>query len=612
VVVTRTTTGTVVRWEAPSAESLADVFPGLKIKALCGVGGMGAVYRAEQIRLGRAVAVKVLPLLEAPDLEARERFEREARILSGLNHPHVLHIHDFGALPDGTLYIVTEWAGGGDLAKKLNNQSHPLDQVQAWVRQIAEALMATHSHGVIHRDLKPGNVLVFEDGRISLADFGLAHATGAFAAPITGTGAIFGTYEYMAPEQMESAGNVTPATDLYALGVITYQMITGRVPRGSYTRPSRLAKVPSEVDAFFDSALAADADRRPASAADFVLRFERACNAPRRRRQRQVIELGVAVVILALAWSRTEVILAESRANRAEETVRPSHTPESRVPTVRTSQPGTHALGPVPQALIADKLIDGADEVGDPEFVSLFVFDPITSSLPILSASSSSGTVGAQAAEPLSAVTPPPAPDSALATVGESGTASNSAAPGNVPWTWLLPDLQIAAQTFSGEWRMEGGELVSDDSRCALSLPVGGAINYDIAVEFTRRSGRNSVVLFLPTLSGVGTLEVDASEGGIAGLQLIDGENMRAQKKFFPANLVNGEQHRLVVEVRGDQVSATWDGEPRITWALSGHRLSIPRIWKIRPEIGLGVGSWSSSTTFHRIAYRALPAKLKP
>lgn len=603
VVTNRAATGAVVRWEAPSAESLADAFPGLKIQALCGVGGMGAVYRAEQIRLGRAVAVKVLPQLDKPDPEARERFEREARILSGLNHPHVLHIHDFGSLPDGTLYIVTEWAGGGDFAKLLDGKAHSLEQVQIWVRQIAEALQATHGHGVIHRDLKPGNVLVFEDGRLSLADFGLAHASGgSFRVPLTTNGSIFGTFEYMAPEQMESALNVTHSADLYALGVMTYLMITGRVPRCSYTRPSRLVKVPAEVDAFLDSALAHDVKRRPADAAEFARLFELACNAPHRRRQRQLVGLGIALVVLALAWSRAEVILAERRAELALATAVTKS--EDFLPPLEVARPS-----PPPETGPATMLAPPAPLAppADPEFVSVFSAEPISASLPLVSL---------RPAPELEPDTEPSIDATAEAT-SEVATAGEHAAvaaappkPASVPapaWTWVLPEVKPDLHTWGGEWRLSGGELFSGGGRCALSLPVRGVARYDIAVEFTRTAGANSVVLFLPTSAGVGAFEVDAWNAGLAGLQLIDGADMRRQNQSFTARLINGEKCRLIIEVRGDQVAANWNGEPRMSWALQGRKLSIPALWQLQPDIGVGLGSWDSPTIFHRIAYRAWP-----
>jgi len=572
VVAKRTTTGAMVRWEAPSAESLSDAFPGLKIKALCGVGGMGAVYRAEQTRLGRAVAVKVLPPLETPDLEARERFEREARILSDLNHPHVLHIHDFGALPDGTLYIVTEWASGGDLRTLLAGKAHSLAQVQTWVRQISDALMETHAQGIIHRDLKPGNVLVFGDGRLSLADFGLAHATGGgLTAPLTTNGSLFGTFEYMAPEQMEAACNVSPATDLYALGVMTYQMLTGRVPHCAYTRPSRLVKVPPEVDAFLDSALAHDAKRRPANAADFSKFFELACNAPQRRRQRQLIGLGLALVVLALAWSRAEVMMADRRLADYSSTL------EIKAP---------RATMPLPAATAAESeaAVDLASpRLPAPEFESVFSVEPIHASLPLV--------------------------ELRPARAGGPDKVSPSS-PGLVPWTSVLTGLKPEDRARAGDWKMVEGELVSGEDVCALILPVVAATRYDIAIEFTRTAGVGAVVVFLPTTAGLGALELDALNAGIAGLQLVNGASLKQHGESFPARIRNGAKHRLTVEVRGDQVAASWDGEPRMIWDLKGRKLSLPPLWPVRT--GLGVGSWRSPTIFHRISYRVSPAGVSP
>jgi|UPI000695FAD6 serine/threonine protein kinase len=605
-VITHTTTGAVIRWEAPPAEKLADIFPGLKIKALCGVGGMGAVYRAEQTRLGRSVAVKVLPRLEAPDPEARERFEREAKILSGLNHPHVLHIHDFGALPDGTLYIVTEWAGAGDLAKLLNGKPHPLEQVQVWVHQISQALIATHSHGIIHRDLKPGNVLVFDNGSLSLADFGLAHAAGGgLTGPITSSGAVFGTFEYMAPEQMESAGNATPATDIYALGVMTYQMITGRVPRGSYARPSRIVNVPVELDAFLDSAMANEAGLRPTSAAEFAHRFELACNAPCRRRQKRWISLGIALLFVAVAWSVIEFVLAQRDANRAEEIAR---IPPAVYPATPASSKPPAASPTSPDATETTSRSAADDDLfaTSSDFVSAFTVEAISTSLPI-------EKLGATpASPPVPAIASSEQSDLAAQAAAPSAPAEQTEPPKNAAWIWVSPKINPATQSITGEWRFNGGELTSGAGLCVLALPVRDTTHYDVAIEFTRNSGKNSIALILPTTAGSGTLEVDAWDSGLAGLQLIDGADLRHQARTFPARLINGEKHRLIVEVRGDQVTAIWDGEPRMSWSLQGCKLTLPGLWQLRPDTGLGIGTWMSPSTIHRIAYRCWPESPKP
>lgn len=579
------------RWQAPEASALTDSFPGLRVAALAGVGGMSAVYRAEQWRLGRTVAVKILPLATAPDGEARERFEREARILSGLNHPHILQIHDFGALSDGTLYLVTEWAGGGDLSKLIDGKAHPPAQVIAWVKQIAAALDAAHARGIIHRDLKPANVLVLGDGRLTLADFGLAHAgTGGFATGLTVTGAIFGTFEYMAPEQMESAGRVTPASDLYALGVMTYQMLTGRVPRGAYARPSRLARVPSEVDAFLDRAMSNDPALRPASGAEFGRLLEQACNAPARRRQRQLIGLGATLVALALVWARAEIRRSEREAAAAEARsaalVAEARLQEARLQEARRER--AEALAQAEAARAAQALAESSPP-------------PVPEPVPPPVAPLPAPAAPVETAAP--AESPAPSPIDAGRESGEAGNPDTPA----VPWSWVLPEVKPQTDALVGDWRIARGELVSGEGRCALALPVRPAVNYDVALEFTRNSGKNSVAVFLPTLAGVGSFEIDAWDLGIGGLQLINGQDMRRTERFFPARMENGETHRLILEVRGNRVSATWDGDTRMSWDLSEQRLRIPPLWPVRPEIGLGVGTWMSSVTFHRIAYRSWP-----
>jgi hypothetical protein len=520
---------------------------------------MGAVYRAEQTRLGRAVAVKVLPPLLAPDPEALERFEREARILSELNHPHVLHIHDFGSLEDGTLYIVTEWAIGGDLRKVLDGKAHSLEQVQDWVRQICEALTETHGQGIIHRDLKPGNVLVFADGRLSLADFGLAQAKSVGStAPLTNHGALFGTFEYMAPEQMDPAGNVTPAADLYALAVMTYQMITGRVPHCSYTRPSRIVNVPPEVDEFLDAALAHEVERRPASAAEFYRLFELACNAPRRRRRRRRINTVAVLVLLALIWSRAEVIMADRRLANLWASLEAPADPPPPVPVIAPAAEPPAQLNSAPLS------------IPESEFDAVFEVEP-----------------------------------------GVTPEVKAQAVP-TVPWTWVLTDLKPETQARAGDWHVAQNGLVSGGGACALSLPVPASTRYDIAIEFTRIAAGNSVVLFLPTASGPGTLEVDAWRAGTAGLQLMDGAELHRHQESFLERIRNGQKNRLIVQVRDAQMTANWNGETRITWDLKGRKLSLPAFWPLRADIGLGVGTWESSTLFHRIAYRIIPAEGSP
>jgi serine/threonine protein kinase/Tol biopolymer transport system component len=207
-----------------------------EILAPLGAGGMGEVYRARDTRLDRAVAIKILPENISARPQARERFEREARAVSSLNHPHICTLYDVGH-QDGIDYLVMEYLEGETLAHRLKKGLLPPDQVLRYAIQMTEALDTAHKHGVIHRDLKPGNIMLTKSGA-KLLDFGLAKvrageaAAGVTAlptqtAPLTGEGTILGTLQYMAPEQLE--GKESDArTDIFALGAVIYEMATGQ------------------------------------------------------------------------------------------------------------------------------------------------------------------------------------------------------------------------------------------------------------------------------------------------------------------------------------------------------------------------------------------------
>jgi serine/threonine-protein kinase len=208
-----------------------------EIVAPIGAGGMGEVYRARDTRLDRTVAIKVLPQHLADTPEARQRFEREARAVSALNHPHICTLHDVGS-QDGTEFLVMEYLEGETLAARLEKGPLPLAQVLQYGIQIADALDKAHRQGIIHRDLKPGNIMLTKSGA-KLLDFGLAKAALPLAAgatltatvtrttPVTQQGTIVGTFQYMSPEQVEGK-EVDGRSDIFSLGAVLYEMVTGR------------------------------------------------------------------------------------------------------------------------------------------------------------------------------------------------------------------------------------------------------------------------------------------------------------------------------------------------------------------------------------------------
>src|SRR5713226_6481177 len=203
-----------------------------------GAGGMGEVYRARDTRLDRTVAIKVLPDHLSSNPEVRQRFEREARAISNLSHPHICTLHDIGH-QDGIDYLVMEYIEGESLADRLAKGPLPTEQVLRYAIQIADALDKAHRAGIVHRDLKPGNIMVTRMGA-KLLDFGLAKLHGSDSAiassltslpterhSITGEGAILGTFQYMAPEQLEGR-EADARTDIFAFGAVVYEMSTGK------------------------------------------------------------------------------------------------------------------------------------------------------------------------------------------------------------------------------------------------------------------------------------------------------------------------------------------------------------------------------------------------
>jgi len=191
-------------------------------------GGMSEIYKGRHIRLGRVVAIKILPPGLAAESDFRTRFEHEARAIASLRHPNIVQVFDFGDIK-GTYYMVMEFINGNDLGSLMNPKKRfPLDKVARISQQVASALDYAHQHGFVHRDVKPSNVML-EDERAVLTDFGIAKLragdTGA-----TKTGMLMGTLNYIAPEQIRSSGEVDFHADIYSLGVMVYQMLTGELP----------------------------------------------------------------------------------------------------------------------------------------------------------------------------------------------------------------------------------------------------------------------------------------------------------------------------------------------------------------------------------------------
>ncbi|MBT2440757.1 serine/threonine protein kinase [Streptomyces sp. ISL-36] len=248
------------------------------LEELLGRGGMGEVWRATDRMLNRPVAVKLL--LPGGDGVAAERFQREGRISARLNHPNIVAVYDYGT-HDDRLFLVMEFVEGRSLAQELAaHGALAPDRMERIAGQVAEGLADAHRHGVVHRDIKPGNLVLAADGSVKIADFGIAYLADDVAAALTTTGEVMGTTTYLAPERAQGRPAV-PASDVYALGCVLYELLAGQPPFRTHSvggtiyqhisaAPTPLGKlragVPGAVDDYVHRLLAKDPATRPTAA----------------------------------------------------------------------------------------------------------------------------------------------------------------------------------------------------------------------------------------------------------------------------------------------------------------------------------------------------------
>jgi tRNA A-37 threonylcarbamoyl transferase component Bud32 len=236
-------------FEPPAPADLARSFPQLEILELLGQGGMGAVYKARQVKLDRLVALKIVPPEMGREPAFAERFAREARALARLGHANIVAVHDFGEV-NGLFYFIMEYVDGVNLRQMLQSgQVRPPDALRI-VQQVCDALQYAHDQGVVHRDIKPENILVDRRGQVKIADFGLAKLLGPAtgSANLTGSRQVMGTPHYMAPEQIQRPLDVDQRADIYSLGVVLYELLTGELPLGRFAPPSQKAGTDVRLD----------------------------------------------------------------------------------------------------------------------------------------------------------------------------------------------------------------------------------------------------------------------------------------------------------------------------------------------------------------------------
>ncbi len=291
-----------------SIEQIQTLFAELEILEVIGRGGMGVVYKARQKHLDRFVALKLLRSKFSSDPTFAERFTREARALAKLAHPNIIGVHDFGQVADRP-YLLMEYVDGVTLREMIESKTLTPEKALAMVPAICDALQFAHEAGIVHRDIKPENILIDRRGRVRIADFGLARLI--LRSPqdwtLTGTRQVVGTPHYMAPEQLKSSPTIDHRADIYSLGVVLYEMLTGNLPLGRFELPSHRLKVDVRLDDVVLRTLQQEPERRYQHASEIQTEIESLVGSSVRKAHIQPV-YHVAGRGIAIAWTVAAVI----------------------------------------------------------------------------------------------------------------------------------------------------------------------------------------------------------------------------------------------------------------------------------------------------------------
>lgn len=366
--VTHTRLGTAANAAAPASSrtlpavaQLQPLFPELEFHGVVGTGGMGAVFKAQQTALGRTVALKILcPPASTGDAfggaEFVERFRREAMVMARLSHPNIVGVYDFGERGPYH-YLLMEFVDGTDLQGLMDSGTLHLELILEMVPQICDALQYAHEAGVTHRDIKPGNLLIDQAGKVKITDFGLARLLQSPASELalTHDGQFMGTPFYMAPEQLAEPDGVDLRADIYSLGVVLYQLLTRKLPQGNFVPPS--AHVPglsTRLDRAIMKALAQDPDQRFASVADLRAALRLRAPGPAAPRNKRKL-IGLLALFLSLAgaflwrpWTFPSPASDQAPGSRTQKILKTNNTGNNRTNALASSVASPDRATPVP------------------------------------------------------------------------------------------------------------------------------------------------------------------------------------------------------------------------------------------------------------------------
>lgn len=474
-----------------------------------GEGGMGTVYHGIHHTFGVEVAIKMLR--SGSGAIESQRLLRESQALAQLDHPHIMDIYAISETEAGTPYLILEYVTGGDLARRLRTGHIPVEEALHILRQVIEALGYAHQQGIIHRDLKPSNILFDEKGDVRVADFGLAKFyLEDSMTTLTMSGTTVGTIDYMAPEQKQVHGVINQQSDIYALGVLLYEMISRKRPQGVFPSLESLGFDP-HLDAVVNRCLAHEPDDRYPSCEALLDDLNTLHTASTIKTRGRIWMLAVGALAICTLLAIGLLLLNQ-----------------------RSSPPDPHV-----EAMAAEGLL-----------------------------------------------------------IGE--------------WENLAPALrsQDSRANTRGDWSWRGNQLsiTADPNNPAAihAIDIDPGDYYDFRIQFVRTEGADSIPLFFTTRSGRASFEVDAWQSGLAGIQSINGQDLRASDKSFRTQHTNGETESLMVSVREFVVKVFHNDQLRASIPLHDAQLTIVPIWEYNSDAPLGIGAWDSTVHFESIQLRRL------
>ncbi|MFT5470115.1 MAG: tRNA A-37 threonylcarbamoyl transferase component Bud32 [Verrucomicrobiales bacterium] len=569
---------------APSVLDLQDALPQFEIIELIGQGGMGAVYKARQPRLNRIVAIKLLPPLLGPDeFNYAKRFELEAQAMARMNHPNIVTVHDFGEADGGLRYIVMEHVDGTDLHHLIHGAQLTKAHVISWISQICGALQYAHENGLVHRDIKPANILISPEGEAKVVDFGLAKLADPskqIDSQLTRPDVAMGTVDYSAPEAMESGAEIDGRADIYSLGVLFYEMLTGKVPRGAWKPPSKLN---SEFDPRFDAIivkamqpLAADRYQSVAQISTALSEILKSPNSP--------AAAGGAAKKLAIG------VLPVATAETAPST--PAPAAKSRLPIGLWVGIGALVVAAIVGFII---MSDGGDtKTGQDEGKGK------NKGSKVAKGPKGKGKGKEPEKNPGRPQNPPDRP-------GRPGPQNEFRLPDNVKADPLpdgfadaLAGLDLSKAVLGGKWRSDRGFVMGGPDKggftagIELATPVSKV--YQIKASFFRANADSDIVIVVPVGDGhyapihLCGFKKYAGIGGIDRRPLDNAGNPTRQPERMIKNGINRAE--IWVQIAGDGASIGVDlnGRPLVDWSGKIDLLPTDDPWKPRNPDRISIG----------------------